>query len=425
MNRIVSGFSLRTVLRSSRARQTGVLYISLVASLALGIIVSVINTRFMGPKAFGDFKFIQTIWSLSVIFMTLGLFTTGGNLLALKKTPAEEKPLLGGLLLIAIGMSLVFMFLMIGLSFPIGLVYGDVIGSKIRLYSSLLFVFPMQLYLQEALRGTNDIYGLAWLNALPQLLYIPAALLVNKEYGFSLDSALLLFLLGIAVTVVIIALRSKPRFTDIKRDIGEIFHENRNLGFHVYVALLITTATAQLSQFTLAYFFDTRLVGMFALALTITMPLTMIPNAIATTFFKHFASLDRIPKKVIVAASLLSVASCVLFILVIKKIVVILYTESFLEMVTLAHICAFGSTIHGIADIYNRYLLSHGETRKLRNNAMHLGVISILGYVFLVFWLGAIGAALTKLIVDVFYFIIMLVYYKEKISSRSSANNAA
>lgn len=37
---------------------------------------------FFGPDAFGDFKFLQTIWALGALFVTFGLFTTGGNLLA-------------------------------------------------------------------------------------------------------------------------------------------------------------------------------------------------------------------------------------------------------------------------------------------------------------------------------------------------------
>jgi O-antigen/teichoic acid export membrane protein len=413
--------SLKSILASRRARQTGVLYVSLVTSLGLGIAVSVINTRFLGPEAFGDFKFIQTIWTLSVLFVTFGFFTTGGNLLAEKEAADSERPLMGSMAVLAAGISLAFTFLMIGLSFPLGQLYGDELGHKIRLYSALLFVFPFQVYLQDSLRGTNDIYSLALLNVLPQFLYIPAALAANVTYGFSLDMALLLYLLSMAVTVFAITLRTNPAFTDIKQGIREVVRNNKAIGFHIYLAVLVTTATAQLSQFSLAFFYDTRLVGIFALAITITMPLTMIPNAIATTFYKHFAGLDRIPAKVIVAAAMLSVATLVAFLAVIKEIILFLYSVRFIEVVSIAYICAVAAVLRGMGDLFNRYLLAHNMAKVLRTNAMHLGVISALGYIVLVAEWDVTGAAITKFIVDVAYLLSMIFYYRIKSASRKAS----
>ncbi len=405
---------LRNLARGKRAKQTAVLYFSLIASLVLGIASSVITTRLLGPQAFGDFKFIQTIWSTGMLFVTFGLSTTGGNLLAAQELPGSERSLMGSLLVLACGVSLFFCLLMALSSFPIGHVYGQGLGDKIRLFSALVFVFPLQIFLQEALRGTNDITTLALLNALPQLIFIFSAIGVSHWVGFSLNAALLLSVFGLAVTIIVAIIRARPSFGYIMKGIKEVLRNNRGIGFNIYIAVLITTITAQLSQFSLAYFFDTRMVGMFALALTITMPLTMIPNAISTTFFKHFASLDRIPRKVILATYAISGVTLLVFIGVIREIILLLYSEKFIEMVPLAYVCAVGAVLHGIADVYNRYLLAHGKTRVLRTNAIILGAISVAGYVFIVAWLGAIGAAITKLMVDLAYFISMLLYYGQK-----------
>lgn len=405
--------SFKSLLTSNRARQTGVLYASLLASLVLGIVVSVINTRLLGPQSFGDFKFLQTIWTLGVAFVTFGLFTTGGNLLARRETPETERPLMGSLLAIACAISLIFTLLTVLASYPIAQVYGPELGGKMRLYSTLVFVFPLQVYLQEVLRGTNDISGLALLNALPQLLYIPMALGVNWMFDFSLDKALLLYLLSLVVTVSIVIIRSHPSFGKVQHGIQEVLGSNRAIGLHIYVAILITNTTTQLSHFSLAYFYDTKLVGMFALAVTLTMPLTMIPNAISTTFFKKFASLQQIPRRVSVAAVAVSGATLLVFLLVIREIILLLYTDKFADVVPLAYICAVAAVLHGIGDVYNRYLLVHGEARILRLNAINQGMMSVLGYVFLVIWWGAIGAAVTKLFVDVFYLLAMLISYRK------------
>jgi len=406
------GYSLHSLLRNPRIRQAGVLYAALVSSLVLGIAVSVINTRLLGPKAFGDFKLLQTVWAVGVLFATFGLLTTGGNLLAEKKSRDAEKPLLGSLLVLSAFLSLVFIVIMAAASFPLEQLYGEEFGHKVRLYAGLLFVFPLQIYLQEALRGTNDIYNLAFLNALPQFAYIPAALAVHYLYGFSLDLAILLYLLSLALTVLMIIYWIKPTFSSVGRGIQEVLSKNLAIGFHIYIATLVTTSTAYLGQFTLGFFQDTTKVGEFALALTITMPLTMVPNAIATTYFKQFTNANRIPTKVLALAAGLSAVTLAGFFLVIKAVILFLFTERFRDVIPLAYVCAVGCVIHGMGDVFNRFLLAHGKTSLLRSNAMHLGMISTLGYFVLVAWNGAMGAALTKLLVAIVYLVAMLIYYQ-------------
>lgn len=408
---LISFALLKSLFRSKRVRQTSVMYVSLVASLALGIVSSVITTRLLGPQAFGDYKFLQVIWSVGLMFITFGLFTTGSVLLAKKDSSESEKSLLGSLLVIACACSLLLTVIMALASVLIGQAYGQELGHRVLLFSILMFVFPLQKYLNFALQGTNDITSLALLNVLPNLIFILTALAINFWLGFSLDTALLAYLFGIAVTVFVGIIRTKPSFRRVRQGIQEVVGNNRAIGLHMYIAIMITTVSTQLSQFSLAYFFDTRLVGLFALAITITLPLTLIPNAISTTFFKHFATLDRIPRKVILATFGVSAVTLLVFLAALREIIHFLYSEQFIEAVPLAYICAVGAVLHGIADVYNRYLLAHGKTRILRANALHLGVISVLGYVFLVAWWGAEGAAVTKLLVDVVYLGSMLFYY--------------
>jgi O-antigen/teichoic acid export membrane protein len=409
---------IKSTLSSPRARQASFLYTTMVISLVLGIAVSVINTRLLGPEQFGEFKLLQTVWIVGVLCCTFGLFTTGGNLLTTKKKPEAERPLLGGLLVIAALISLVILAMMMFASFPLGHLYGDAFGMRVRLYSGLLFVFPLQIYLRETLRGTNNIYRLAFLGISPQLAYIPVALVTNYLFGFSLDIAIIIYLLSLGATVLIIVFLTKPNFSHIGDSVREIMGKNRVIGSHIYIASLVTTTTGYLGLFTLGYFQDSRQVGEFALAITITMPLAMVPNALATTFFKHFSSARTIPTKVIVVAAVSSLLTLAGFLLIIKTLILLLYTESFAGVIPLAYICAVGGVVHGMGDVFNRFLLANGRTSLLRINALQLGVVSTLGYIFLVSWYGSIGAASTKLVVAVLYLASMLTYYLRLIKTK-------
>ena len=85
--------------------------------LVVGIAVSVLNTRFLGPEQFGDFKFLQTLFLFSVTFITFGAFNSGSRIIAQKKYEHIRQELVGSLLGLAAIFSLIFSVLIFGFSF--------------------------------------------------------------------------------------------------------------------------------------------------------------------------------------------------------------------------------------------------------------------------------------------------------------------
>lgn len=57
--------------------------------------------------------------------------------------------------------------------------------------------------------------------------------------------------------------------------------------------------------------------------------LATLPGIIGTTYFKQFASQPKISAKVMKASVILTAGSCLLFILLIKPLVVFLYSEEY------------------------------------------------------------------------------------------------
>jgi O-antigen/teichoic acid export membrane protein len=403
--------AIRRALANVHVRQAGVLYGSLIAALLLGILVSVINTRLLGPEQFGEYKLLQAIWVVATVASSVGVFSTGGLLLARSTSPQQERQLIGGMLgggiVVAAGLTAI----VVVVSFPLATLYGEKLSSVLRIYSPLFFVFVLQLFLQEALRATNRISRLAALNVLPPLIYAVLAMVVQRVGKFDLDTAVQLSLLSLGSTVVVLTAGLPKSFSGVVSQMREIGLANKSLGMQVYLAVLITTASDQLSQFTLAHFIDARAVGMFALAVTLAMPLAMIPNTIATTFFRRFANSDRIPPRAIAASIVLSLVSLVVVVAIVKPVVVFLYSEQFLDVVRLAYICAPAAVARGMGDFFNRHLLAHRKTAILRRNAWQLAVLSVCGYVVLVKYFGEVGAAGTKLLVDAAYLASMFTYY--------------
>jgi len=408
----LKNINISEIAKKKKAKQIGSLYTSMVLGIIIGIGVSVINTRLLGPKQYGDLKFLQNLFSFVVIFLALGIFVSGSRLLALKKNEAIKHQLIGTLLILS---STVSVALIIGLyifSFFEEQIFHNELGRIIRIFSPLLFVFPFQLCLQNIMQGDNKIYELSAFQIAPRILYIIGAISFNYFVPLSLTSSLAIQLISLATIILVMIIRFNPKFVNIKKNLSIIWQENKTYGFQVYIGFLTGVASANLGGLSIGYFIDNTNVGFYSLALATAMPLTMIPNAVGTTFFKDFANRDSIPKKATAVTLVLSIGALIFFLLIIKKVILLLYSSEYSAVVPLAYLVSIGCVFHGFGDYINRFLGAHGKGKEIRNNNFAICITNILGYTILVKTFGVIGAIFTKLIAGLTYLIIMYYYYK-------------
>jgi O-antigen/teichoic acid export membrane protein len=171
-------------------------------------------------------------------------------------------------------------------------------------------------------------------------------------------------------------------------------------------------STNYLAGISIGYFNeDNSEVGFYTLALTVTAPLAALPSIIGTTYFKKFATQSRIPRKVIITTVAMTMATCVLFVLLIHPVVRWLYTDRYAVVGTYASILSVGFCIHGLGDMFNRYLCSHGQGVSVRNASIANGIFKILGFTVLVALFNTGGAIATTLACDVVYFACLIYYY--------------
>ena len=227
-------------------------------------------------------------------------------------------------------------------------------------------------------------------------------------------------------TIVLLALTisTKPLFKDIKRIFHNLNTENKDYGFQLYIGSLVMVATNYLAGISLGVFnSDNTEVGFYTLALTVTGPLAMLPSIIGTTYFKEFAKLDKIPNNVMRNTLILTIISCVVFILLIKQFVVLLYTEEYATVGVYASWLSVGYCIHGFGDMLNRYLGSHGQGRDIRNASIANGVVKVFGYTLFVYLWNTPGALFTTLFCDFIYAAMILWYYVKFVKSRERVVN--
>lgn len=400
--------------KRKESKQVISLYASMLVVMVLGFVVSVVNTRLLGPKSFGDLKFIISLFTFVSGIIAFGFLISSGRLIALRENDHIRDHLIGAAFTVATILSIATLVCIFLFSFVVDRFFNTDISRTIRLFSPLLFVFPFTTCIENIAQGANRIHQLAFFRVAPQFLYLIGAIMFNYYIPLSLTSALSLQLGIIALVIAGFVFVLKPDFSQSRLMLSIIFRENKRYGFHVYLGSLAGVTTASLLAVCLGYFVDTKAVGFFSLAVTIATPLMFVPNVIGITLFNRFTRSDSVPSKAIFAAICLTLVIATPFFLFIHKFILFFYSNEYSPVIPLVYFTGIGCIFHGFGELYNRFLSAHGRGRELRNGAYLVGVAIVLsGFIFLPL-LGTIGAAVTRLITGVVYFVSMLYYYKNR-----------
>lgn len=398
---------------NKRRKQILILYGSTIIGVFLGVISSVINTRFLPPDEFGDVRYVQNLIGFISSLLLLGYFTSGSRLLALSKSNEYSRKIRGAVIFV-----MVVTMLILSLSMFLFYIYSlmNGIDNLSPLYLVSIFIGGNVIllnYINTTSQGDNHIGRIAIARLLPTFCYIVTAVVL---YNLFPATPLLILSLynGIAVLILsVIIYSTKPDFKDLKDSLKTLNEENKRYGLQVYIGSLAGVSTSYIAGITLGSFCSSNAsVGFYTLALTIATPLSMLPATIGTTYFKQFANQKQIEKKIIYASILMTLMTLVVFILSIDLIIQILYDEKYSSVGTYASFLAIATSMHGLGDMFNRFLGAHGQGKQIRNGAFACGIITTIGSIILVYYWQISGAIITKILGSMTYMIMMVYYYK-------------
>lgn len=400
------------LLRNTKVKKSITLYLTMIFSIAVGIIISVINTRYLGKESYGDFKFIINIFTFVITLLTFGFFYSGGRLVSLSNSKDNTRKLKATVFMIALFISILMILLMLIFSFFEQEIFGNGLGRVIRIVLPLLFIYPFQLSLEQILQGDNRIYSLSLLRIGPKFIYLGVSYLIYYFFEFDLITAIIVHLSSFAFIILVILINQKPLLKQFKQYFKKIKQENKGYGFPVYMGALTGVASSYIAGISIGYYIDNTNVGFYSLAVTATMPLAMLPAAFGTSFFKEFVKIKSIPKHLTYLTILLNSLLLLLFLIFIDEIVIFLYTDEFKEVISLSYFLAVGSFCHGMGDYLNRFMSAKGKGIQLRNSNFLIGSINLIGFTFLVYMFGTQGAAITRLLSGIAYLLIMFYFYR-------------
>lgn len=404
--------------QSKQKQQVVLLYFTTMVGVVLGVLASVINTRFLSPADYGDVRYVQNIINFIASLLLFGYFLSGSRMLALSKDEYRSRTIRGVMLVILI-IACVVLALSILVCYAIHVNTNEHL-SWLFIVSLPVCFFPLLLnYINTVFQGDNYIGRISIARLLPPLIYVCLAYLIYSRFGASSEKMILLQWGVYTVILFAIIFSAHFKIANVKTIFREVNKENKQYGFQLYIGSLVMVATNYIAGITLGMFNqDNSEVGFYTLALTVTSPLATLPAIIGTTYFKQFASQPKIPNKVMKASVLLTAGSCLLFVILIKPIVIFLYSEDYATVGTYAIWLSVGFSIHGFGDMINRYLGSHGQGISIRNSSVANGIFKLFGYTVLVYLWNTNGALLTNVLCSFIYCFVLLIYYYKFIKQR-------
>lgn len=379
--------------------------------IVLGFLVSIFNSRVLGPEDFGNFKFIETVARFIASIVSVGIFISLTRILAINRDKATERKYVGLFTYVFGITSLIGILLFIIFSFIEPYFFESDLGSQFRIYFFIVASIIGYTALLEILKGMHKINTIALVNMLPILGYLVVAYLLNLYTPITLDHTIILTYGILLLVILVVLVRLRPDFKIKKIQIAKLLHENKFNGRPIYYGSLAGVATTHIAGLSISYFMDNTQVGFFMLAMTICTPLLVIPSVIGTIFFKQFVNMKAIPKKVYAFSIASTAFALIVFYSLIEYVVVTFYTEDYLPVSDISKYIIIGFIFHGFGDLLNRFLGAKGKGKWLRNAAFLVGIVNVVGYTILIKYFNINGAILTKILASGLYLVLMIHYY--------------
>jgi O-antigen/teichoic acid export membrane protein len=399
-----------------RFRQVLLLYAANLAGVPLALVTSIVFTRFLGPQGYGNFAFLDSIFDFGKTIFTLGFFYAGSRAIVLSNQPQKVREYYGSTLLI-----LGVLFIIMSLFFAgYGLFDPNLNDKGLTNFFLMLipfgWVFMLIPFFDTVLKADNRINTLATTRFLPKVVLFAGAISIYYFLpgfeGNRLTVVWGIYLMAFIIVFVLVLSRIQVSLKNSRQRIAEIWQQNKIFGLHIYTGGLFYAGSLSLTGIILSYYsHDNAGVGFLALALAISRPLELIPSAVATAYFRDFASQDSLNKRLASATLLLSLGGLVVTWALVGPFIRYFYSDDFIPVITLVFPISIAMVLHGLSGLLNRFLEARGKGKAIRNTYIATGITLVIANMLLIPQYGANGASIAMLISGIIYISVMIFYY--------------
>lgn len=347
-------------------------------------------------------------------------FHSGGRILAIEEEPENIREIVGTILLVSFIIGICLSIFSAIISKPIDGFFKTNLSRDMILLAPFVFVLSIHAALLLILQGINRIYLLSILNVIPVLFYLLSIFILSNLQLISIVTVLFSTQISYLVVIIFIIVWLQPSFKSTMRWWPVIRENNKTYGGPVYKGSLANVATSYINRLAIAYWVDNTSIGFYSLASSLTEPLKLIPNAVATSSFRSFAKQRKISPKIIFVTIGFSMVTLSIALLFFGQPLSWVYTKNFAPVGALARALSAAAILIGFGDFFNRFLGAHGKGKELRDAAYLMGGVNVVGFLLLVPRWGVWGLVLTSIFAGIAYFLFIFGHYRKQITTIDS-----
>ena len=139
--------------------------------IPLSFVSNIIITRFLGPVAFGDFKFILYVFGFSLVLFNFGFFQAGNRALVLNTDPEKTREYYGSMLVILLGLFLVIAIVLLVYAFVDKNINEKGLRTMLIGIIPFTWLFLLGTYFEVLFQADNKIGLLAKSRLYPKIIF--------------------------------------------------------------------------------------------------------------------------------------------------------------------------------------------------------------------------------------------------------------
>lgn len=367
----------------------------------LALVSGVLTARILNSDGRGELAVIQ-LWPTFIVgFSLLGIPD------ALVYYCARQRNHSASLLATAMATALALSFPFLVFSFlilPILLVNQD--ATHVRASQQYLLLLPIQAVvgmLYQPLRGTNDLVRWNLLRLFPSIMWIlviVGSIALGQADPVSLSRN---FLIGLTALLIPMAYVVGPRLAGPYRFTRNFVPLMLNYGVQATLARGPTAINARLDQLLIAAYLDTRMLGLYVIAVSWSAAIAPLLNALSDVLLPRVAALpDLAPQGLVLSqvarfSTVLVLVVTALAAVVTPYAIYLLFGPDFAEAVPACLILLFASAVTSLKQLFATGAMGLGKPKYSVAGEFVGMVVTIALLPGLLNRLGIVGAALTSL----------------------------
>ncbi len=384
---------LRGALTSQLGRKAALYSGAMAINALLGVYVYIMLTRLLSVEAFGMYSFAIAFFLLSGMFFDFGIAPAGMRLMATGTEERERSTTRGALFLLSAGIGVLYVGTVAIASFVVDAFIRPGAGGMLLLAAPLAIVYPLQEMVLSIAQGESRMAALSLATVLPRLLFVGALALLAAPV-ISVETAIIMTLLCIGVSVAVGIALLRPRFHETQSGLARVMKEVREFGRDVYAGRIVDGLTVGLDKIILTWLHGPAINAYYSIALTMSMPIGIGSKALSHSAYRRFASEPRIPRNILLASLAWSVIGGLLIALGGVVLVPLFFTSSYNPALAVLPLLALGAALAAANHPFHAYLAARRHGRAIRIMSMTTSGINVALNFTLIPFLGMTGAAI-------------------------------